>query len=49
MYNKFLIEFPAREKRLDDMIKNGLVYTHKYLNIKNKKNLVKLYKSNAQN
>ncbi len=44
---KFLIEFPLREKRLDDMIQNGLVYTHKYLNIKNKKNINKIYNKSS--
>jgi len=45
--NKFLIEFPLREKRLDEMIQNGLVYTHKYLNIKNKKNINKIYNKSS--
>jgi len=47
--NKFFIEFPLREKKLDNMIQNGLLYTHKYLNIKNKKNIIKIYNNSSKN
>ncbi len=42
-----LIDFPLREKRLNDMIQNGIPYRFKLLKSNNKKNLIKIYKSNA--
>ena len=48
-HHNFLINFPLREKRLNDFIENGIPYKFKYFKSNNKKNLVKLYKSNAKN
>ncbi len=47
-HHNFLINFPLREKRLNDMIENGIPYRFKILKVNNKKNLVKLYKSNGK-
>ena len=45
---EYRIKFPEREKRLDKMIKDGLLYEFKF--IKTKKNINKLYKqSNGKN
>ncbi len=46
--HNFLIQFPLRENRLNDMIENGIPYKFKYIKNNNKKNLIKIYKSNGK-
>ena len=49
MNNTHLIDFPLREKKLDNILKNGLLYEFKYLKINNKKNNIgTIYKSNGK-
>ena len=49
LVNNMLIDFPLRERRLNKFIEQGIPYKFKILKNNNKKNLIKLYKSNGQN
>jgi len=47
-HHNFLINFPLREKRLNQFIEQGIPYKFNYLKSNNKKNLIKLYNKNAK-